>query len=164
MAEAVRKMLRLGALLRDERDELLARWRESVRRLPGAAGLDAPALNDHVPDLLEELSCALEAACDPRRLPPPMTDNPEVHGRQRFEVGFDVGEIVAEYGLLRACVQELAEARGLDFCGEPVRIVGRRLDDAIGRAVETYEGTTFFFDIPDARSEFEQTGPAANAR
>ncbi len=138
MAEAEQKMLRLGALLRDGRDELLARWREGVRRLPGAAGLDAPALNDHVPDLLEELSCALEAACDPARLPRPVTDNPEVHGRQRFEVGFDVGEIVAEYGLLRLCVQELAEARGLDFCGESVRVVGRVIDEAVGRAVETY--------------------------
>ncbi len=138
MAETAQKMLRLGALLRDEREELLARWREGVRRLPGAAGLDAPALNDHVPDLIEELSCALEAACEPRRLPQPVTDNPEVHGRQRFEVGFDVGEIVAEYGLLRACVQELAEEHGLDFCGETVRVVGRCIDEAIGRAVETY--------------------------
>jgi len=138
MAESEQTTLRLGALLREERDELLARWREGVRRLPGAAGLDVPALNDHVPDLVEELTCALEAACDPARLPPPVTDNPEVHGRQRFEVGFDVGEIVAEYGMLRACVQELAEARGLDFCGESVRVVGRVIDEAIGRAVETY--------------------------
>ncbi len=130
--------MRLGALLRAEREELLARWRERVRCLPSAAGLDVPALNDHVPDLLEELACQLEAACDPARIPPPVTDNPVVHGRQRFEVGFDVGEIVAEYGLLRACVQELAEARGLDFCGESVRVVGRVIDEAIGRAVETY--------------------------
>jgi signal transduction histidine kinase len=138
MAKAVQEMTRLGALLRAGRDELLARWRERVRSLPGAAGLDAPALNDHVPDLIEELACQLEAACDPTRLPPPVTDNPEVHGRQRFELGFDVGEIVAEYGLLRACVQELAEARGLAFCGEPVRVVSRVIDEAIGRAVETY--------------------------
>lgn len=128
----------LGGLLRAERDELLARWREQVRRLPGAAGLDVPALNDHVPDLIEELACQLEAACDPGGLPPPLTDNPEIHGRQRFEVGFDVGEIVTEYGLLRGCVQELAEARGLTFCGEAVRVVARVIDEAVGRAVETY--------------------------
>ena len=95
-AEAVRETANLAALLRAERDELLARWRERLRLLPGAAGLDVPALNDHVPDLVEELACELEAACDPQRLPPPVTDNPVVHGRQRFEVGFDVGEIVAE--------------------------------------------------------------------
>jgi signal transduction histidine kinase len=138
MSETRPEVLRLGALLRAERDELLERWRGQVRLLPNAAGLDVPALNDHVPDLLEELACELEASCDPGRLPTPVTDNPEIHGRQRFEVGFDVGEIVAEYGLLRACVQELAEARGLSFCGDAARIIGRRIDEAIRRAVETY--------------------------
>ena len=124
--------MRLGALLRAGRDELLARWRERVRGLKGAAGLDVPALNDHVPDLIEELACELEAACDPGKLPPPVSDNPVIHGKQRFEVGFDVGEIVAEYGLLRACVQELAESRGLAFCGDSARVVGHRIDEPSG--------------------------------
>jgi signal transduction histidine kinase len=131
-------MRSLGARLRTGRESLLARWRERVRELPGAAGLDTPALNDHVPDLIEELACELEAACDPARLPPPVTDNSVVHGRQRFEAGFDVGEIVAEYGLLRGCVQELAEEGGLAFCGETARVVSRVIDEAIRRAVETY--------------------------
>ncbi len=138
MADSTTVMKRLAALLRAERDALLAGWREQVRGLPGAAGLDTPTLNDHVPDLIEELACQLEAACDPGKLPPPVTDNPVIHGKQRFEAGFDVGEVVAEYGLLRLCVQQLAEGRGLAFCGETVRLVGRVIDDAIGRAVETY--------------------------
>jgi signal transduction histidine kinase len=138
MPETEQVMSRLGALLRAERDELLARWRGRVRLLPGAAGLDVPALNDHVPDLIEELACQLEAACDPRKLEPPVTDNPVIHGKQRFEVGFDVGEIVVEYGLLRVCIQELAEERGHAFCGDAVRVVGRVIDEAVGRAVETY--------------------------
>jgi hypothetical protein len=87
MPETDREMMILGALLRAERDELLTRWRARVRGLPGAAGLDVPALNDHVPDLIEELACQLEAACEPQRLPRPVTDNPVIHGRQRFEVG-----------------------------------------------------------------------------
>ena len=131
-------MERLAVLLRAERDALLAGWREQVRGLPGAAGLDAPTLNDHVPDLIEELACQLEAACDPQKLAPAFTNNPVIHGKQRFEIGFDVGEVVTEYGLLRSCIQGLAEGRGLDFCGEPARVVGRVIDDAIGRAVETY--------------------------
>jgi len=138
MADMTTDTRRLAALLRAERDALLAGWREQVRGLPGAAGLDAPTLNDHVPDLIEELTCQLEAACDPEKLPPPVTDNPVIHGNQRFEVGFDVGEVVAEYGLLRLCIQGLAERHGVAFCGETVRVVGRVIDDAIGRAVETY--------------------------
>lgn len=138
MPETKQEMTGLGALLRAERDELLTRWRGRVRLLPGAEGLSVPALNDHVPDLIEELACQLEAACDPQRLPPPLTDNPVIHGKQRFEVGFDVGEIVVEYGLLRDCIQELVEGRGRAFCGETVRVVGRVIDEAVGRAVETY--------------------------
>jgi two-component system, OmpR family, phosphate regulon sensor histidine kinase PhoR len=133
-----RETANLGALLRAERDALLARWRERVRQLPGAAGLGVPALNDHVPDLIEELACELEAACDVDRLPQPVTDNPVVHGKQRFDIGFDVGEIVAEYGMLRSCVQDVAEERGLTFGGESARAVNRVIDGAVARAVETY--------------------------
>jgi signal transduction histidine kinase len=129
---------RLGALLRAEREELLARWREQVRGLPGAAGLGVPALNDHVPDFIEELACELEASCDPGRLPPSTSENPEVHGRQRFEVGFDLAEVVAEYGLLRSCVLDLAEERGVEFGGATARAVGRFIDGVVGRAVEAY--------------------------
>lgn len=138
MPETEQGLTGLGELLRAERDELLASWRGRVRLLPGAEGLDVPALNDHVPDLIEELACQLEAACNPRSLPPPLTNNPVIHGKQRFDVGFDVGEIVVEYGLLRACIQELVEGRGHAFCGEAVSVVCRVIDEAVGRAVETY--------------------------
>ena len=52
MPEAVQKIFRLGALLRVERDELLARRRESVRRLPLAAALDTPVLSQVFQNLL----------------------------------------------------------------------------------------------------------------
>lgn len=52
VAEAVEKMARLGALLRDEREELLARGREGVRRLPDEVGLDAATLSQVFQNLL----------------------------------------------------------------------------------------------------------------
>lgn len=128
----------LANLIREEKEELLARWREEVRSLPTAQDLDVPALNDHVPDLLRELACELEAACEPEALPPPVTDNPVVHGKQRFELGFDAGEVVAEYGLLRSCIKTLGEGRGIALSGEPTRVVDKVIDGAIAVAVETY--------------------------
>jgi len=35
---------------------LLARWREQARALPSAAHLATPTLNDHIPDLIDELA------------------------------------------------------------------------------------------------------------
>ena len=50
----------LADLVRDDRDALLLAWRMQVRQLPSASHLDTPTLNDHIPDLLEELASALE--------------------------------------------------------------------------------------------------------
>ena len=55
----------LGALIERERDVLLSQWREQVRQLPSAEHLDTPALNDHVPALLDELATAFHLAYEP---------------------------------------------------------------------------------------------------
>ena len=52
----------LATLITQKHDELLAHWCQEVRLLPIAEHLDAPTLNNHIPDLLEELACELEAA------------------------------------------------------------------------------------------------------
>src|SRR5688572_5926840 len=52
-------LTKLAALIRRDREELLARWRHEVQALPSAQHLDAPTLDDHIPALLEELAEAL---------------------------------------------------------------------------------------------------------
>ena len=39
----------LSELIRLKKDNLLKRWRDQVRKLPSAAHLDIPTLNDPVP-------------------------------------------------------------------------------------------------------------------
>ena len=55
---------KLAALIQRERDGLLSRWREQVRELPSAQHLDVPTLNDHLPQLIDELAAALKARSD----------------------------------------------------------------------------------------------------
>ena len=43
---------RFAALVRNESEQILSTWRREVRRLPGAANLDLPTINDEVPQLL----------------------------------------------------------------------------------------------------------------
>jgi two-component system, OmpR family, phosphate regulon sensor histidine kinase PhoR len=61
------------------------------------------------------------------------------HGLLRWQAGFDVTEVVAEYNILRICVQELAEAHGMILSGKAVRIVNTLFDEAAGRAVKAFE-------------------------
>ena len=85
------KRNRLVTLIRTHRDTLLARWREQVRQLPGAAGLDAPTINDEVPQLLDNLADALGTGNE--------TETNAIsaeHGLLRWQAGFDVTEVVAE--------------------------------------------------------------------
>jgi signal transduction histidine kinase len=65
-----------------------------------------------MPLLLEEVVCELEASCGVSPAAVTLTDNPAVHGRERRRAGFDVEEMVAEYGLLRVCLKDLAERHG----------------------------------------------------
>ena len=92
---------KLAALIKGERAGLLSRWREQVRLLPSAKHLDTPTLNDHVPPLLDELATALRSVAD-KTIPEALVEgSPPIHGLQRYQDGFDIVEVVAEYNILR---------------------------------------------------------------
>lgn len=128
----------LAALILRERLGLLSRWRQQVRALPSAQHLDAPTLNDHVPQLIEELAAALQARSD-ETIPEALSEaSPPAHGLQRVQDGYDIEEVVAEYNILRGCIHDLAQANGLTLQGRPFHILNRVLDGAIGLAVKTF--------------------------
>ncbi len=128
----------LAALIRRERDTLLSQWRGQVRNLPSAKDLDTPALNDHVPPLLDELVDAFRLVSD-QTIPEALLEgSPPAHGMQRFQDGFNIVEVVAEYNILRSCIYDLAENNGLSLAGKAFHILNRVLDEAIGLAVQTF--------------------------
>lgn len=128
---------RLAALIVDRREQLLADWRREVRRLPGADKLDEPTINDQVPQLLNSLAEAL--------VRPPQGAEAYVdaisaeHGLLRWQAGFDVTEVVAEYNILRGCLQDAAERDGIILSGELLHIVNSVFDEAVGRAIKAFE-------------------------
>lgn len=131
-------LVTLGHLIEEERETLLKRWRERVRKLPSAQGLDVPTLNDHVPALLEEMSDLLRRCSETEIEETLLEGSPPIHGRQRLHDGFDIGEVVAEYHEMRGCIYELAEENGIVIRGRSLQIVNRVIDEAIGLAVQTY--------------------------
>jgi signal transduction histidine kinase len=127
----------LASLIRRERDTLLAEWRHEVRQLSVAHKLDVPTLNNHIPDLLEELACELEA-CSEESMIEGLKENPVTHGLDRLRLGFDVEEVVGEYNALRGVLQDLVERHDLRLRGGVNRTINRVIDVSIGLAVKTY--------------------------
>jgi two-component system, OmpR family, phosphate regulon sensor histidine kinase PhoR len=127
----------LAALIRQERETLLSRWRGEVQQLASALGLDAPTLNDHIPDLLEELADELEAHKE-ESMVGELKKNSVIHGLDRLRLGFDVEEVVAEYNALRGVIQDLIERHDLSLRGPVNRTINRVIDMSIGLAVKTY--------------------------
>jgi len=144
---------RLAILIIQDRLGLLERWRARVRELPSARQLDVPALNDHIPGLLDELATALRAKSQ-QTIPGALNEgSAPVHGLQRLEQGFDIQEVVAEYNVLRGCVHDLADANGLSLQGKVFHTMNLVFDQAIGLAVETF-ATERAMEVRQKREEY----------
>jgi hypothetical protein len=128
----------LAALIRRHRDALLWTWRQQVKQLPSARTLDTPTLNDHVPQLLDELADVLEPRSNRSISEALAQGSAPVHGLERFREGYDIEEVVAEYNFLRGCIHDLAQNNGLSPEGESFHMMNGALDRAIGLAVQTY--------------------------
>jgi two-component system phosphate regulon sensor histidine kinase PhoR len=132
------KILRqLATAILEERDAVLLRWREQVRALPSAAKLDVPTLNDHIPGWIAELATCLVTASEAAE-GADCASSPLAHGLQRFEDGFDIEEVVAEYNLLRDCIHDVGERHGVILAGLDRRYLDKFFDDAIGAAVKAF--------------------------
>lgn len=141
----------LAKLIRRERDTLLSEWRQEVRQLSVAHNLDVPTLNDHIPDLLEELADELEAYSDESMIGE-LKKNSVSHGLDRLRIGFDIEEVVAEYNALRGVIQDLIERHNLSLRGPVNRTINRVIDMSIGLAVKTY-ATQKALEIQQRREE-----------
>ena len=144
---------KLAALIKGERAGLLSRWRQQVRLLPSAKHLDTPTLNDHVPPLLDELATALRSATE-KTIPEALVEgSPPIHGLQRYQDGFDIVEVVAEYNILRGCIHDLAESHHLSLQGKAFHILNRVFDEAIGLAIQTF-ATQQALELQRRRDEY----------
>jgi two-component system, OmpR family, phosphate regulon sensor histidine kinase PhoR len=144
---------KLAELVKQERQALLARWRQQVRELPSARQLDNPTLNDHIPGLLDKLATALQTHSDQTIPEAIREDSSPAHGLQRLQEAFDIEEVVAEYNILRGCVHDLADENGLTLQGKPFHIINLVFDHAIGVALQTY-ATARALEVQRRRAEY----------
>jgi signal transduction histidine kinase len=120
------------------RDDILERWiRRVTNRLEGG-DLSKVELLDHMPGFLNELVEALRAGprTDTRGLP--RSDTGTEHGRQRLRVGFEVDEVVREYGLLGDVILQEVEAAGGQLDAREARVFHAQLNAGAAEAVTAY--------------------------
>jgi len=155
ICEMTQQLPVLANLVRDNSELLLARWRALVRELESAKDLDIPTLNDHVPVLIVDIAKAFdrfgEVPSGPRDTPESVSPNAgssevvqkatksaDIHGVQRLHAGFDLEEVVAEYGIFRDVLIELLDENQLNINPARLSAINSIMDVAIARAVQTY--------------------------
>src|SRR5690349_578055 len=96
-------MATIEQIVTSERETIIKRWLELARRVASARGLDEPALTNVMPLYLD----ALGRAEDGR-------GHVEAHFATRLRQGFQMAEIVDEFGLLGRCIVERTYALPVD--------------------------------------------------
>jgi len=125
----------LSALLKEKRSRLISCWGDRITSAVAASTLPRAELLDHVPAFVDELIRALHPGAIPL---PPMTANAEEHGEQRFGLGFDVAEVVREYGMLHECILQIAGEAELTIKPPEHEVIVKWLNEGIADAVAEY--------------------------
>jgi signal transduction histidine kinase len=142
----------LHAVLVAERDHLVEAWGAETRRMIASASLARAELLDRMPDFVDQLIAALH----PEAIPlPPVGQVAEEHGAQRLGIGFDVGEVIREYGLLHQCILRIAEQAAVTPSLREQGIIARWLSTGVADAIAQY---TKQRDIETQRQTSEHLG------
>jgi signal transduction histidine kinase len=125
----------LSEVLKEKRDYLITQWGDRIKRSVASAALPRAELLDHIPGFVDEIIQALHPGAVPL---PPMSAMAEEHGEQRFALGFDMSEVVREYGLLHDSILEIADEVGVEISRREQGIVVKWLNAGIADALSQY--------------------------
>jgi signal transduction histidine kinase len=129
---------RLAEILGAHQEEIMSEWQVQASELLRELNLDKPTLTNHLPDLVAEITRDLARRREGLISDEQTRGSPPVHGVQRFHDGLDVGEVVAEYNLLRVAFTTIAERHGLYLVGHAARIINQRIDAGVRMAVTAF--------------------------
>jgi signal transduction histidine kinase len=130
---------RLVDFLRLERARLLERWQQRVSEMLGTDDVSRIELLDHMPAFLDEIIAILDEYV--HEAPPvtwSATRNAPAHGLQRLRVGFDVDEVVREYGILTDVVLHALTKATVPFDTAELRVLLHRINVGAAEAVRAY--------------------------
>jgi signal transduction histidine kinase len=106
---AKQQLSALASELLERRDAILESWRAYGEAGPErniGASLSRAQFNDHIPNVLDCLADTLRVWPDPRDPVAERMENEKVfeHGLQRWQQGYQLSELIREWGYLQMCV------------------------------------------------------------
>ncbi len=128
----------LAALIQDHPEEIMQAWRERVSNLPSARGKSRATIEDHIPNLLDELCNALVAETLESNIGVQINAWAVSHGIQRSTDHFDIADLVTEYNYLRETVAQFAMHHGVQLTPKLVDVIAGVLNAAIVAAIRAY--------------------------
>ena len=124
----------LANLLRTRKNAILDRWSSMVRDLALVARrLPQPVLFDSMPLMLDDLAEAVETGHAPaaaRRAPE--------HAQQRLEIGYEVGQLVAEYSAFRKAIYLALEDVMNDIPASAFYTLSCHIDVSVNEVMERF--------------------------
>ena len=138
MAEDISRLLQNGS------ETIVRTWTEKVtadRRVQSDSRLSYIQLVDHVPQIVDELRRALANGTHQTK----KLEEGKQHGRQRWQQGYELKEVVRELTLLRATLLEFIDTyRGAlvsqtpETLSDSFRRVSHFMDEELYRTIEAY--------------------------
>jgi signal transduction histidine kinase len=125
----------LAVLLKVRRQDLINRWSVAVTRDSTSEPISRAELLDHIPRFIDELIGALHP--DALSLTS-LGENAVEHGAQRLNLGFNIAEVVREYGTLHRCIIEIAGEGGVAIARDEQTVIARWLNQGLANAVSQY--------------------------
>ena len=133
----------LGKTLLAKTDVIIESWIESIREdvdRESARGLAYKSVRNSIPLVLEALATLLSQTSSDR--PQKLEDKGLTHGIVRAEQGYDLTEIVQEYGLLRKVIFAVLKPDLLAVSGEKMlqttEAINSTIDRVISLSLESY--------------------------
>lgn len=138
MAEEISRLLQHG------RETIVRNWTEKVasdKRVQSDSQLTYVQLIDHVPEIVEELRRALDSGAPEGQA----LEKGKEHGRERWQQGYDLREVVRELSLLRTTLMEFIDmyrgalpAQSPDQIALSYRRINGFIDEEIYKSVEAF--------------------------
>jgi hypothetical protein len=129
----------LADLIEEKREEVVRRFATRAKAGDAAQSLPDEQVIDSLRSFIDELVADVRSAVMIAAVPKArQSDAATSHGEQRFGIGYDVGALVREYGLIRELLWDVVVDSGRDFSHVELRTLFARLFDAAGDATVKY--------------------------
>jgi signal transduction histidine kinase len=134
-------MSALTDLIARKREAIAQRFAEQLYQTSAASSLPREHVIDSLRDFLDELATALRRAEEPWPewdTGTYMSPAAGSHGKQRFELGYDVGALIREYGIVQDVLFRLIEQAGLSISLCEMQILSKFMVGAITASATRY--------------------------